>query len=31
MMDQEEKARALYLWEKRWLAFLQWVADTGGD
>ncbi|EPS97019.1 hypothetical protein FOMPIDRAFT_1129241 [Fomitopsis schrenkii] len=31
MMDEEEKARALRLWEERWLAFLQWAADTGGD
>lgn len=31
MLDDDEKARALGLWEKRWLDFLEWVGRTGGD
>ena len=31
MLDEEEKVHALGLWEKRWLAFLQRVADASDD
>ncbi|TFY61302.1 hypothetical protein EVJ58_g4596 [Rhodofomes roseus] len=31
MLEDEEKAYALGLWEKRWLEFLEWVGRTGDE
>ncbi|KAH9932261.1 Metallo-dependent hydrolase [Fomitopsis serialis] len=30
-LEDDEKAHALGLWEKRWLDFLEWVGHTGGN